>query len=314
VRPNFTGCASVWNAANGRFDFTCGGVSSFSAGNLPPLFTTSVANPGSTPSLSFTLNTQAANRVFAGPANGVDATPTFRALVAADIPALSYAPLSNPVFSGSVGIGTAPSGASFHVYDNNTQNLIAKIEQASNSKYAALELKNAAVSWFLVNGGGGGVSFRTSLNGNSALTIDTTGVTAPGLGVVGTNGGSATSGYMTELIALSNAATTTDSTGNLLPANSIIKAVACRVISEITVATDWSIGDSANPTRFASAKAVITAGTTTVGLNHTDGGVAAGSGMKQSTAAKQRITTTGVPGAGSLRCTVFYETFVAPTS
>lgn len=36
--------------------------------------------------LTATLDTQAANAVFAGPASGVDATPTFRALIASDIP------------------------------------------------------------------------------------------------------------------------------------------------------------------------------------------------------------------------------------
>jgi hypothetical protein len=68
-----------------------GSVTSFSSGNLSPLFTTSVATPTTTPALSFTLNTQAANLVFAGPTSGVAATPTFRALVAADLPA-GYGP------------------------------------------------------------------------------------------------------------------------------------------------------------------------------------------------------------------------------
>ena len=40
---------------------------------------------------SLTLLTQGANTVLAGPSSGVNATPTMRALVAADIPALSYA-------------------------------------------------------------------------------------------------------------------------------------------------------------------------------------------------------------------------------
>lgn len=46
-------------------------------------------------SLGLTLTTQTANRVFAGPTSGGAATPTFRALVAADIPSLSgtYQPL-----------------------------------------------------------------------------------------------------------------------------------------------------------------------------------------------------------------------------
>jgi hypothetical protein len=69
-----------------------GSVTSFSAGNLSPLFTTSVANPASTPALSFALSVQNSGLVFAGPAIGVAAAPTFRALVASDIPALPYLP------------------------------------------------------------------------------------------------------------------------------------------------------------------------------------------------------------------------------
>ena len=68
-----------------------GSVTSFSSGNLSPLFTTSVATPTTTPALSFSLNTQNANTVFAGPTSGGAAAPTFRALVAADLPAVSSA-------------------------------------------------------------------------------------------------------------------------------------------------------------------------------------------------------------------------------
>jgi hypothetical protein len=39
------------------------------------------------------LDTQVANRVFSGPTSGAAAVPTFRALVAGDIPALSYEPI-----------------------------------------------------------------------------------------------------------------------------------------------------------------------------------------------------------------------------
>jgi hypothetical protein len=64
-----------------------GTVTSFSVGALSPLFTTSVATPTTTPALTFSLSTQAANSVFAGPVSGGVAGPTFRTLVAADIPA-----------------------------------------------------------------------------------------------------------------------------------------------------------------------------------------------------------------------------------
>lgn len=88
TQTNGVRCASV---AGG------GTVSSFSAGNLAPLFTTSVLNATTAPALSFTLTNQSANQVFAGPTTGAAAAPTFRALVAADIPNLAsvYQPLDS---------------------------------------------------------------------------------------------------------------------------------------------------------------------------------------------------------------------------
>lgn len=63
-----------------------GTVTSFSAGNLSPLFTTSVATATTTPALSFALSNASANQVFAGPTSGGAAAPSYRALVSADIP------------------------------------------------------------------------------------------------------------------------------------------------------------------------------------------------------------------------------------
>jgi len=63
-----------------------GTVSSFSAGTANPFFTTSVATPTTTPALSFVINLQTANCVFAGPTSGGSATPTCRSLVGADLP------------------------------------------------------------------------------------------------------------------------------------------------------------------------------------------------------------------------------------
>ena len=63
-----------------------GTVTSFSAGNLSPLFTTNVADPSTTPVLTFALVNQNANLIYGGPATGVPAAPTFRSLVTADFP------------------------------------------------------------------------------------------------------------------------------------------------------------------------------------------------------------------------------------
>jgi hypothetical protein len=129
------------------------------------------------------------------------------------------------------------------------------------------------------------------------------------------NGGYWERGYLSEAITLSTSGTTTDSSANLLPANSIIEAVTARITTTITTATDWSVGDTTTATRFSSANATLTSGTTSVGVNHQKGGVSTdATGPTQTAAAKVRITTTGTPGAGAIRITVFYRSFVAPTS
>lgn len=71
-----------------------GTVTSFSAGTLSPLFTTSVATATTTPALTFAITNQNANIVYAGPASGAAAAPTFRSLVALDIPSGGGSPLT----------------------------------------------------------------------------------------------------------------------------------------------------------------------------------------------------------------------------
>ena len=127
-----------------------------------------------------------------------------------------------------------------------------------------------------------------------------------------TEGAVWTQGVASELLTLSTAGTTTDTSANLLPANSIIEAVVARVTTTITAATDWKLGDATTPGRFTAANSTLTAGTTDVGLVHVDQAGAAG--PRQTTAAKVRITTTGTPGAGVIRVTVFYRQFTPPAS
>lgn len=64
------GAVKTWLGLSGG-----GTVSSFSAGNLSPLFTTSVSNPTTTPALSFTLSNFAANTYY-GNATGSSAAPS----------------------------------------------------------------------------------------------------------------------------------------------------------------------------------------------------------------------------------------------
>jgi hypothetical protein len=73
-----------------------GGGSVTSVGlSLPNLFTVTGSPVTASGTLTAALATQAANQVFAGPTTGANAAPTFRALVAEDIPALTAAKISD---------------------------------------------------------------------------------------------------------------------------------------------------------------------------------------------------------------------------
>ncbi len=130
--------------------------------------------------------------------------------------------------------------------------------------------------------------------------------------VIGANGSFRESATATELITLSTGGTTTNSSTNLLPANSMIRGVGCRITTTITGATNWSVGDPTTAARFCASNSTLTAGTTSVCQVHVDQTGAAG--PRQTSAATLRITTTGTPSAGAIRCTVFADTLSAPSS
>lgn len=119
-------------------------------------------------------------------------------------------------------------------------------------------------------------------------------------------------GTASELVTLSTGGTTTDTSANLLPANSLIEAVVARVTTTITTATDWRLGDSNLDNRFTTNNSTLASGTTDYGVRHVT--QPDPNGPWQALAAKVRITTTGTPGAGAIRVVVFYRRFVAPTS
>lgn len=92
---DFTGSGvTVTQSATGKasINITSGGGSGTvtSVGlSLPSIFSVSGSPVTTSGTLTGTLATQSANRIFAGPTTGSAAAPTFRALVAADIPDLS---------------------------------------------------------------------------------------------------------------------------------------------------------------------------------------------------------------------------------
>lgn len=90
--------AALYGCLGGTFQLMGGGsggsgtVTSTSAGNLSPLFTTNVATASSTPAITFTLSTAAANTVFgnftgSAAAPGFTAAPTFSGANLTNLPA-----------------------------------------------------------------------------------------------------------------------------------------------------------------------------------------------------------------------------------
>lgn len=176
------------------------------------------------------------------------------------------------------------------------------------------------------SGSDAGTDFALSATGDAGSAIDTPlsvtrasggqitlGSTSRPVSIAKTaNGAEWIHGSASELLTIA-AAATTDTTANLLPANSIIESVVVRVTTVIPTAATFSVGDATTAARFATGVAVA-ATTTAVGLTHCDQTGAAG--PKQTAAAKIRITPNVSPGAatGVVRITVFYRQFVAPTS
>jgi hypothetical protein len=80
--------ASAFYLASNPSNYASGTVTSVGL-SLPNIFTVTNSPVTTTGTLTATLATQTANRVFAGPTTGAAAAPTFRALVPADIPTLN---------------------------------------------------------------------------------------------------------------------------------------------------------------------------------------------------------------------------------
>lgn len=121
--------------------------------------------------------------------------------------------------------------------------------------------------------------------------------------------------FLEEEMTLATGAATTDSTANLLPANSIILCVTSRVTVAVGTAVNYALGDATVGTRFAAANTSVAAGDTGVGLSAMFGVVSAtNAGPTQAVAAKLRITCNANASAGKIRVCVMGWTFAAPTS
>ena len=137
-----------------------GTVTNFSASNIGSIATASVTNPTSTPALTFTLDVQPVNTVWAGPSSGVSAVPTFRNLVTADIP-------SNLAVNSLLTNGTsAPSpNPAISVF-----NITASSANGASPSVVTVTATNTFVAGQVVVIAGTGES---SINGNTYAVLST---------------------------------------------------------------------------------------------------------------------------------------------
>lgn len=162
-------------------------------------------------------------------------------------------------------------------------------------------------SLYVMAFGGPSIAVTTTQGGAASFT---------GFSFTGANGTAATITTTCENVTLATGGATTDTTANLLPANSLILNVTAIVTTSITTSTGWQLGDASVAGRFTASNTTMTAGTRDTGsvmwLANT---TSSGAGPYQVAAAKVRITVAGGnAGAGAIRVCVTALTFTAPTS
>lgn len=136
----------------------------------------------------------------------------------------------------------------------------------------------------------------------------------------GANGQSFAPFANTELLTLSTSGATTDTTGNLLPANSIIMAVTGTITTAINNITNWQLGDASTAGRFSAVDTGLAIGENVPKASFPPvqigtGVASATTGVYQAAAAKVRVTTTGTQNTtGAVRITVYGFKLVNATS
>jgi hypothetical protein len=134
-----------------------GTVTSFSAGNLSPLFSTTVATSTTTPALSFSLTNQTANTFFAGGSSGGAAAPTFRAIAFPDLSGLVGA-AANTLAAGNdsrfhnQNTDTGTTSTSFQIDSGNGGSRLKNVSgvlharNAADTGFSDLVVQNLTVS------------------------------------------------------------------------------------------------------------------------------------------------------------------------
>jgi hypothetical protein len=265
----------------GYYNIPATGVTSVALALPVSVFTVSGSPVTSSGTLTGSFATQTANTVFAGPATGSAATPTFRALVSADIP-------NNAAnTTGTASNITATTNATLTTLSALTTagSLAISGSQVSGGTFGAVNgsaltnLSAAALSGVLPVGvtGGSGLSIATSqLTGDVSLTTQVSGILPIANG--GTNASSAASAFANlsplttagqiiyENATPAPAALNIGSTGQVLTVVGGLPAWATPATSG-TVTSVAFADDSSTPIYAVSGSPVTSSGTLAITLN-----------------------------------------------
>jgi hypothetical protein len=258
-----------------------GTVTSFSSGNLAPLFSTSVATATTSPALSFSLTSQAANLVFAGP-NGAAGAPTFRSIVGADLPATISSNTSGTAanVTGTVAIANGGTGQTTAASARTALGAAASVANADISSMSALTSVTSAVTMNNVG---------NSFTGNgAALTNLTAANINAGIAGINITGNAATATSISGTVAIANGGTGQTTAA---AARTALGAAALGANADITSMT--AVASLTNATTGVSITAASTTAPTNVALN-------AGSPTSGSTDGGDIVLTPGTPhGSGN---------------
>jgi len=232
-----------------------GTVTSFSSGNLAPLFSTSVATATTSPALSFSLTSQAANSVFAGP-NGTAGAPTFRSIVGADLPATISSNTSGTAanVTGTVAIANGGTGQTTAASARTALGAAASVANADISSMSALTSVTSAVTMNNVG---------NSFTGNgAALTNLTAANINAGIAGINITGNAATATSVSGTVAIANGGTGQTTAA---AARTALGAAALGANADITSMT--AVTSLTNATTGVSITAASTTAPTNVALN-----------------------------------------------
>lgn len=185
-----------------------GTVTNFTSGNLSPLFTTSVSNPTTVPSLTFSLNNAAAH-TFLGNTSSSSAAPSYSAITTSDLPTgIANANLANSSITWATPgtSGTAPNWGASSTSLGGTATI--NIPMASISSVTAGLISKTQYDVF-------NAKQDALVSGTNIKTVNSTSLL--GSGNITISGGSTDLGYTQN--ALNNVITpSTGTSATLLPA------------------------------------------------------------------------------------------------